>query len=91
MGPRGPSTIESTAAWWLPSPGWLGGVASIGGIFGFIPFDQRRFHPATDAMLLRRDGVTLMSEFKRAHDVARRALIQEENAAQQRLFDPDEE
>jgi hypothetical protein len=88
VAPRPESTVES-AAWWLPRPGWLGGVASIGGIFGLIPADRRRFHPAADLALLRRDRSILLVEYKSACKKARR----EELAApmqEERLFDPDE-
>jgi hypothetical protein len=86
--PRPQATVDS-AAWWLPLPGWLGGVASIGGVFGAIPVDARRFHPAADIAMLRRDGTILAVQFKHAHSVARRELAREENEDQERLFDPD--
>lgn len=86
--PRPESTVER-ASWWLPQPGWLGGIASIGGVFGLIPFDSRRFHPAADIAMLRRDGSVLMVEYKRSATRAKREAVAEENAGQERLFDPD--
>jgi hypothetical protein len=54
-----------------------------------IPTDRRRFHPAADLALLRRDRSILVAEYKSMCDKVRR----EELAAPQeeRLFNPDEE
>jgi hypothetical protein len=83
-----PTAIEA-ASWWQPFPGWLGGVASVGGVFGLIPFDRRRFDPSVDALLLSTDGARLTFQFKLARADAARALEAEETEAQPRLFDPD--
>jgi hypothetical protein len=84
-----PGTAIADASWWLPMPSGMSGVASIGGVFGLIPVDVRRFDPAADNVLLRRDASRLMFVFSRARKRAEDELRQEENAAQQRLFDPD--
>jgi hypothetical protein len=83
-----PGTVE-VSSWWLPFPDALSGVASIGGVFGLIPFDRRRFDPSIDAVLLRRDRAMLMMQFKRARERATRDLEHDGNGMQQRLFDPD--
>lgn len=64
--PTGPPSTIDSAAWWQPLPGWLDGFASIGGIFGLIPYDSARFNPGVDAALLHRDAATLMFQFKQA-------------------------
>jgi hypothetical protein len=83
-------TIEA-ASWWQPSPSILAGIASLGGIFGQIPFDRSRFAPGADAVLLRRDGTILMLQFKLARNRVAEEAQRDRESAQPRLFDPDAE
>jgi hypothetical protein len=85
---RVPGVIEA-AAWWQPFPSLLAGVASVGGVFGLIPFDSRRFSPDIDAVLLRADGTRLLLEFKQMRNRAAHELERGDETTQPRLFDPD--